>query len=124
MSNHFSAASDIRSDIDPSRAPSGTGCAECLRSGGWWFHLRRCANCGHVGCCDSSPRRHASKHFATTGHRVIASFEPGEEWFYDYADERFINGPKLAEPRWHPADQPAPAPQERVPPDWQSRLNP
>jgi hypothetical protein len=55
---------------------------------------------------------------------VIASFEPGEEWFYDYAGDSFVHGPRLAEPRWHPADQPTPAPPQRVPPDWQSRLNP
>ncbi|MGD0475705.1 MAG: UBP-type zinc finger domain-containing protein [Candidatus Velthaea sp.] len=124
MSNHFRAATAVQNEIDPSRAPSGTGCLECLRSDGWWFHLRRCAKCGHVGCCDSSPSQHARKHFAASGHRVIASFEPGEDWFYDYTDDSFIDGPQLAKPRWHPADQPAPAPPGRVPPDWQSRLNP
>src|SRR5580692_10746388 len=64
--------------------PSGDGCVECLASPkGWWFHLRRCAKCGHIGCCDSSPSQHASKHAAETGHNVIRSFEPGEEWFWD-----------------------------------------
>ncbi len=58
---------------------------ECLASSsGWWLHLRRCAECGHIGCCDSSPSQHASKHAATTGHSIITSFEPGEDWFYDY----------------------------------------
>jgi hypothetical protein len=49
--------------INPDVPPSGQGCAECLAAGGWWLHLRRCAECGHVGCCDSSPSQHASKHF-------------------------------------------------------------
>ena len=71
--------------INPASKPSGDGCVECLASPkGWWFHLRRCAKCGHIGCCDSSPSQHASKHAATTGHPIIASFEPGEDWSYDY----------------------------------------
>jgi hypothetical protein len=56
-----------RHDISPLVPPSGESCAECLASGGWWLHLRRCTECGHVGCCDSSPSQHASKHFHTTG---------------------------------------------------------
>lgn len=67
--------------IDPDVPPSGTGCAECLDSAGWWVHLRRCAACGHVGCCDSSPGQHATAHFQATGHTLMQSFEPGEEWF-------------------------------------------
>jgi len=69
--------------------PAGTpeGCAECLQSGSGWVHLRRCLSCGHVGCCDSSPNRHASAHFAGTGHPIVASFEPGEDWGWCYADE-------------------------------------
>jgi hypothetical protein len=71
--------------INPASKPSGDGCVECLASPkDWWFHLRRCAECGHIGCCDSSPSQHASKHAAATGHPIIASFEPGEDWFYDY----------------------------------------
>jgi Zn-finger in ubiquitin-hydrolases and other protein len=58
-----------RDGINPAAKPSGTGCAECLALGGWWFHLRRCAECGHIGCCDSSPSQHASKHHAATGTR-------------------------------------------------------
>ena len=50
-------------EIDPGVPPSGTGCAECLEGGGWWMHLRRCAACGHVGCCDTSPAQHATAHF-------------------------------------------------------------
>ncbi|MFY9645295.1 MAG: UBP-type zinc finger domain-containing protein [Terriglobales bacterium] len=82
--------------IDPVSKPSGDGCVECLASPeGWWFHLRRCAECGHIGCCDSSPSQHASKHASTTGHQVIASFEPGEDWFYDYEKRKMIRGVKL-----------------------------
>jgi hypothetical protein len=71
-------------DVNPLIPPSGNGCVDCLASGGWWLHLRRCVQCGHVGCCDSSPSQHASKHFHATGHTVAASFEPGETWFYDF----------------------------------------
>jgi hypothetical protein len=64
--------------IDPTVLPSGPGCTECEGTGGWWFHLRRCAQCGHIGCCDSSPSQHASAHAAATGHPIIRSYEPGE----------------------------------------------
>jgi Zn-finger in ubiquitin-hydrolases and other protein len=57
-----------RDGINPAVKPSGTGCVECSASGGWWLHLRRCAQCGHIGCCDSSPNQHASKHYAAAGH--------------------------------------------------------
>ena len=110
--------------IDPAVPPSGSGCVECLASeGGWWFHLRRCARCGHVGCCDSSPSQHASQHVAATGHPVVQSFEPGEDWFYDYPSDRFGEGPELAAPQHHPSDQPVPGPEGRVPPDWEQRLH-
>jgi uncharacterized protein GlcG (DUF336 family) len=72
-----------RDGINPAAEPSGTGCVECLAFGGWWFHLRRCAECGHIGCCDSSPNQHASKHYAAAGHPIITSFEPGERWVCD-----------------------------------------
>jgi uncharacterized UBP type Zn finger protein len=68
-------------------APSSLGCKECLESGGRWVHLRLCLTCGHVGCCDSSPSRHATAHFHETKHPVIKSFEPGEDWAWCYADE-------------------------------------
>ena len=109
--------------IDPSVPPSGTGCVECDAAGGWWFHLRRCAWCGHVGCCDSSPSQHARQHAAETGHPVIRSFEPGESWFWDFAREDVVPGPELAPPAHHPLDQPTPGPRGRVPADWQSRLH-
>lgn len=76
--------------IDPAAAPSGPGCVECLASGGWWFHLRRCAQCGHVGCCDSSKNRHARKHFQRTGHAIIEAFEPDEHWRWCYVDETYL----------------------------------
>ena len=67
--------------------PSGTGCKECLEMGAEWVHLRMCQTCGHIGCCDDSPNRHATKHFRSTHHPLIRSFEPGEDWFYCYADD-------------------------------------
>lgn len=70
-------------------APSARGCEDCLKIGASWVHLRECMNCGHVGCCDSSPNRHATKHFQATGHPIIRSFEPGEEWGYCYIHEAF-----------------------------------
>ena len=110
--------------IDPNAVPSGTGCAECLASDGWWLHLRRCTACGHIGCCDSSPSQHASAHAAGSAHPVIQSFEPGEDWFYDYRSGEFIDGPPLAPPDSHPLSQGVPGPEGAVPPDWQTRLNP
>lgn len=109
--------------IDPAVPPSGPGCVECLGSDGWWFHLRRCAHCGHVGCCDSSPSQHASHHAGAAGHPVVQSYEPGEDWFYNYVNERFAAGPELAPPHHHPLDQPVPGPKGRVPRDWQRHLH-
>ncbi|MFA5775446.1 MAG: UBP-type zinc finger domain-containing protein [Ilumatobacteraceae bacterium] len=68
-------------------APSGNGCEDCMRIGGQWVHLRMCMTCGHIGCCDNSPHRHATAHFNSVNHPVIQSFEPGENWWYCYADE-------------------------------------
>lgn len=67
--------------------PSGDGCVECLQTGGRWVHLRLCVECGHVGCCDQSPGRHATRHYATTQHPVILSYQPGEDWAYCYPDD-------------------------------------
>ena len=67
--------------------PSAQGCEDCLRIGGTWVHLRECLTCGHVGCCDSSPGRHATGHFHATGHPLVQSFEPGEDWIWCYVDE-------------------------------------
>ena len=63
------------------------GCEDCLREGGVWLHLRICLKCGHVGCCDDSPNRHASAHAATTSHPLIRSLEPGENWSWCFLDE-------------------------------------
>ena len=63
------------------------GCEECLATGGVWLHLRICLQCGHVGCCDDSPNRHATAHEHATGHPIIRSLEPGEEWSWCYVDE-------------------------------------
>jgi hypothetical protein len=94
--------------INPASKPSGDGCVECLASPkGWWLHLRRCAQ----------------KHAATTGHPIIASFEPGEDWFYDYEKRGMIQGEELLPPHSHPEDQPAPGPAGKVPANWQSLLH-
>jgi uncharacterized UBP type Zn finger protein len=63
------------------------GCEDCLAIGGRWLHLRMCATCGHIGCCDSSPNRHATAHVHTSGHPIVRSAEPGEDWFWCYEDE-------------------------------------
>src|ERR1700684_582095 len=95
--------------INPKSKPSGTGCVECLATDSWWLHLRRCAQCGHIGCCDNSPNQHATKHFRESGHPVIRSFEPGEDWFWSYPEEDFYEtGPVLAAPLHHPKDPPTP----------------
>ncbi len=110
------------SEIDPEVPPSGTGCVECETSGSWWVHLRRCAKCGHVGCCDDSIEKHATAHWRETGHPIMQSFEPGEDWFWDYRTGRTVRGPALASPTSHPDSQPAPGPADRVPADWREIL--
>lgn len=67
--------------------PSVAGCDDCLRDGGKWLHLRICLTCGHVGCCDDSPARHATAHAHATAHPIIRSLERGEEWCWCYVDE-------------------------------------
>jgi len=112
-----------REGIDPSAVPSGTGCAECLAAGGWWMHLRRCAQCGHVGCCDTSPMQHATAHWHESGHPLITSFEPGEDWYWDYSTGETVEGPRLADPQSHPEDQPSPGPSGAVPDDWREHIH-
>jgi uncharacterized UBP type Zn finger protein len=69
-------------------APSDVGgCHECLQVGDSWFHLRMCQTCGHIGCCDNSKNRHATKHFSGTQHPLVRSYEPGEEWYWCDVDE-------------------------------------
>jgi uncharacterized UBP type Zn finger protein len=74
----------IRDDVVPTTAD---GCEECLRAGSSWVHLRVCLVCGHVGCCDESPNRHARRHFHATGHPVIQSYEISENWRYCFIDD-------------------------------------
>jgi hypothetical protein len=74
-------------DVEPH---TREGCEDCLATGGRWVHLRLCLECGHVGCCDSSPNRHASKHAHDTGHPIVQSFEPGEDWRWCYVDEVMV----------------------------------
>jgi uncharacterized UBP type Zn finger protein len=70
--------------------PSAQGCEDCLRIGGQWVKLRICLICGHVGCCDNSPNKHATAHFNDRGHPIIQSFEPGETWRWCYVDEMMV----------------------------------
>jgi hypothetical protein len=63
------------------------GCEDCLRTGDTWVHLRACRTCGHVGCCDSSINRHASKHAAASGHPIVTSLQPGEDWSWCFVDQ-------------------------------------
>ena len=109
--------------INPASKPSGTGCVECLASGGWWLQLRRCAECGLIGCCDSSPSQHAMKHAHSAGHPIVASFEPLQNWFYDYEKGKIVRGRKLLPPRSHPELQPVPGPPGKVPANWEELLN-
>jgi uncharacterized UBP type Zn finger protein len=83
-------------------SPSSEGCEDCLRSGGRWVHLRMCQSCGHVGCCDSSPNRHATAHYGETRHPLIRSFEPGEDWWWCYVDELAFEIPGAAPAPSHP----------------------
>jgi hypothetical protein len=71
--------------------PSAKGCEDCLRIGSKWFHLRVCRSCGYVGCCDSSPNRHARKHFEATKHPVIEGYDPAEGWGYCFVDNTMLN---------------------------------
>ena len=77
---HLDTARDV--------VPSADGCEDCLRTGGRWVSLRECQSCGHIGCCDNSPKRHATAHFnAHPDHPLIRSFEPGENWWWCYVDQ-------------------------------------
>ena len=76
---HFALIQDVTSTVE--------GCEECLKTGDTWVHLRLCRICGHVGCCDNSKNQHARKHFNSTEHAIIQSYEPGEHWGYCYIDD-------------------------------------
>jgi ubiquitin-hydrolase Zn-finger-containing protein len=108
--------------VNPTIPPSGTGCVECTAHDGWWVHLRRCTACGHIGCCDDSLARHASAHWQETGHPIIRSFEPGEDWFWNYDTDQYYDGPELMPPHSRPADETVPGPRGRVPKDWMAQL--
>ena len=74
------------------KANTPNGCEECLAMGDRWVHLRLCLECGHVGCCDSSKNKHATKHYHATKHPTIRSIEPGENWMWCYVDEEMAEG--------------------------------
>ncbi len=81
--------------------PSSAGCEDCIPMGSRWVHLRVCMTCGHVGCCDSSPNRHATAHFHETSHPLIQSYEPTDDWWWCYVDEVAFSvggGPSLSHP--------------------------
>lgn len=78
---------EINPDIKP---VTPEGCEECLKSGDTWVHLRMCLTCGHIGCCDSSKNKHATKHFRATKHPIIKSFQPGEDWRWCYVDGIYL----------------------------------
>jgi hypothetical protein len=84
--------------IDAHVRPQSEGCAECVAMGERWVHLRMCLSCGHVGCCDSSPQKHATQHHRATQHPIIRSFEPGERWTWCFVHEEAHLGtpPKAA----------------------------
>jgi uncharacterized UBP type Zn finger protein len=86
MCEHLKAAAARKAPVKP----SGPGCQECLATGDVWVNLRLCLACGHVGCCDDSPNRHATGHFKKVKHPVIRSYEPGEDWAYCYADDEGV----------------------------------
>ena len=74
----------------PARIPHAQGCHECVQAGTAWVHLRECLDCGHVGCCDSSAGKHATKHFHVTQHPVMRSVEPSDAWGWCYLDEEML----------------------------------
>ena len=80
---HIEAVSDVK-------VPEAYVCEECIKKGGEWVHLRTCQTCGVTLCCDSSPQKHMTKHYHRSGHPVISSAEPGEQWLWCYKDEQFV----------------------------------
>lgn len=91
MAEGCSHVDQIVADVEPD---STEGCSECLAIGARWVHLRMCMSCGHVGCCDSSPNRHASKHHAASGHPIARSLQPGEDWMWCFVDEVMLLPPE------------------------------
>jgi uncharacterized UBP type Zn finger protein len=82
MCTHLNMIKDVQ--------PKTKGCEECLQLGMEWMHLRVCMECGHVGCCDNSQGKHATKHFHATQHPIMQSIEPGEDWMWCFIDEIVI----------------------------------
>lgn len=80
--SHFDQIKDV--------SPSSQGCEECMKLGDSWIHLRLCMTCGKVGCCDDSKNKHATKHYHSTGHPIVRSFEPGESWLWCYPDHTVV----------------------------------
>ncbi|HYZ83734.1 MAG TPA: UBP-type zinc finger domain-containing protein [Bryobacteraceae bacterium] len=76
--------------IRPVEPPAQRVCEECIKVGGRWVHLRQCLTCGHMGCCDSSPGKHATKHYQSSHHPIVRSMEPGERWAWCYVDEMVL----------------------------------
>src|SRR5207302_3302790 len=76
------------------------GCEDCMKTGDQWVHLRMCLVCGHVGCCDSSKNKHATKHFHSSKHPLIRSIEPGESWWWCYVDEQMVAPALEPRPGW------------------------
>ena len=90
-------------DVIEEVTPSSPGCEDCLKLGGRWVHLRLCMTCGHVGCCDNSPNRHATAHWtATRDHPISRSYEPGEDWWWRYEDELAFEIPGAPPAPSHP----------------------
>jgi hypothetical protein len=93
--SHLNLINDVKPSVD--------GCEDCLKIGGWWVHLRLCLTCGHSGCCDSSPNRHATKHARTVGHPLVQSLERGEDWIWCYEDQIGFEPSDLADLERAPA---------------------
>ncbi|MFJ9845914.1 UBP-type zinc finger domain-containing protein [Kitasatospora sp. NPDC101155] len=77
--------------VEPAGPAEPAVCQQCLEADAVWVHLRRCLTCGHIGCCDSSTNKHASRHYEATGHPLIASHEPGESWLWCFPDRLFLD---------------------------------
>ena len=109
--------------IDTAVAPSGTGCLECDRIGGWWVHLRRCATCGHIGCGGSSLHPHSTADAEGTGARDIPSFQPGQDRGGGLPRGAAGGGRAVPPPPPTPSDQSVPGPADRLPEDWEAQLD-
>jgi len=95
MSTEQPTCTHLNSIVVTELPDSVDGCEDCLREGGVWLHLRICLECGHVGCCDDSPNRHATKHANADSHPLIRSLEPGEDWCWCYVDNLAMVIPQI-----------------------------